>query len=202
MRYGLQAGPTTYPVSEAELADLLRLDSYEDPTFKFTLHTATQAVIAYTGRALLEQTYTIQFDGYPGVGTETRGLDQLRTVPYRWIELPYPPLISVQSVKIVDQEGDEDVIPSTDYRLDLINQPGRINFKGYFPNIGRNEFLTIEYTAGYGDKAQDVPFGIRQSILMTAAYLYEHRGDCESGESAIMQSGAGAALIPYKIMRL
>jgi uncharacterized phiE125 gp8 family phage protein len=110
--------------------------------------------------------------------------------------------MSVEAVKVIDQDGDEDIIPATDYRIDTINQPGRINFKRSFPNIGRNEFLVIEYTAGYGDKAQDVPFGIRQAILMTAAYLYEHRGDCESGESAIMQSGAGAALIPYKIMRL
>ena len=202
MRYGLKPGPTTYPVSEAELADLLRLDSYEDPTFKFSLHTATQAVIAYTGRALLEQTYTIQFEGYPGIGTETAGLDRLYRIPQRWIELPYPPLISVESVKIVDPQGDEDVIPSTDYRIDTINEPGRINFKGYWPNIGRNDFLTIEYTAGYGDNPNDVPFGIRQGILMTAAYLYEHRGDCESGASAITQSGAAAALIPYKIMRL
>ena len=202
MQYGLQPGPTTYPVSEAELADLLRLDSYEDPTFKFLLHTATQSVIAYTGRALLEQTFKIQFEGYPGAGTETLGLDRLRLVPNRWIELPYPPLMSVETVKIVDQEGAEEVIPATDYRVDTINQPGRLNFKGYWPNLGRYDLMVIEYTAGYGEKAQDVPFGIRQAILMTAAYLYEHRGDCESGASAIMQSGAGAALIPYRIMRL
>jgi uncharacterized phiE125 gp8 family phage protein len=202
MRYGLKSGPRTYPVSEAELADLLRLDSYEDPTFKFILHTATEAVIAYTGRALLEQTFTIQFEGYPGTGTETLGLDRLYLVPNKWIELPYPPLISVQSVKIVDQNGDEDVIPSTDYRLDLINEPGRLNFKGYWPNMGTDDFLTIAYTAGYGDNPNDVPFGIRHGILMTAAYLYEHRGDCESGAAALMQSGASSVLTPYRIMRL
>lgn len=202
MRYGLRAGPTTYPVSEAELADLLRLDSYEDPTFKFLLQTATEAVIAYTGRALLEQSYTIQYEGYPGKGTKTLGLDQLRLVPDRWIELPYPPLMTVESVKVVDVDGDETIVPPEQYRLDLINQPGRINFKGNYPAINDTEFLVIEYTAGYGDNPNDVPAAIRHAILMTAAYLYEHRGDCESGESALLQSGAGKVLIPYRIMRL
>jgi uncharacterized phiE125 gp8 family phage protein len=201
MRYAIKAGPTTYPVSEAELADWLKVDNYQDPKFLFALESATQSVISYLGRALLEQEYTIQFQNYPGKGTITGGLDRLRLVPDEWIDLPYPPLISVEEVRIEREDGEVEVIDPMDYRIDLISQPGRITFKRRYPAMNEGDFLSIDYIAGYGDKAQDVPFGIRQAIIIAAAYAYEHFGQCEAG-SVIMDSGAAAALIPYKVMRL
>jgi len=201
MHYGLKAGPTTYPVSEAELADLLRLDDYQEPTLKFLLESAVSSAIAYTGRAFLEQTYTIQWDGYPGKGTPTKGIDVLHRIPDEWIELPYPPLLSVESVKTIDRDGLETLIDPTEYVLDLINQPGRLRFKNGYPALYSGDRLVIDYTAGYGDSPHDVPYAIRHGILVAAGYMYEHRGEC-SAASALMDSGAAQILQPYRMMRL
>lgn len=201
MRYTLKQGSTTYPVSEAELADLLALDDYTDPLLRILLQSATSAVIAFLGRALLNQTFTIQWDGYPGYGTTTGGLDPLRPVPVEWVELPYPPLVSIQSVKLVDRDGDEETIPTSDLAIDTINEPGRFRFKSGIPQLPHGTRLLVEYTGGYGEDPEAVPFAIRHAILQAAGYMYEHRGECEAS-SAIKQSGAAATLVPFRMMRL
>lgn len=201
MRYTLKQGPTFYPVSEAELADLLVLDTYTDPLLRILLQTATQAVIAFTGRALLNQAFTIQWDGFPGFGTPTGGLDPLRRVRVEWIELPYPSLVSIQSVKFIDRDGDEEVIDLADIAVDTIYEPGRFRFRGGTPHLTHDVRLLVQYTAGYGTDPEAVPFGIRHAILQAAGYLYEHRGECDAG-SAITKSGAAATLVPYRMMRL
>jgi len=199
MRYTVKGGPTTYPVSEEELAAWLRIDGpCNDPKFLFALETATQAVISYSGRALLEQDYTIQFDEYPGTGTKTLGLDKQMLRPDEWVELPYPPLIEVVQVTTTDVDGNVTIVPSTDYRVDNFSEPGRLQF--YTFPVGYRDLLTVTYKAGYGSRDQ-VPFGIRQAVLTAAAYAYEHFGQCDAG-SIIQESGAAALLIPYRMMRL
>jgi uncharacterized phiE125 gp8 family phage protein len=199
MRYTVKGGPTTYPVSEEELAAWLRIEGpCNDPKFLFALETATQAVISYSGRAMLEQEYSIQFDEYPGTGTKTLGLERLDLRPVEWIDLPYPPLISVDQVSTKDVDGNVTVIPSSEYRVDDFSEPGRLQFYGNPVNF--RDLLTITYKAGYGSR-DDVPFGMRQAVLTAAAYAYDHFGQCDAG-SIIQESGAAALLIPYRMMRL
>jgi uncharacterized phiE125 gp8 family phage protein len=201
MRYTLKQGQTTYPVSEAELADLLALDNYTDPLLRILLHSATQAAIAFTGRAFLNQQFTIQWDGYPGYGTETGGLDSLRRVPAEWVELPYAPLVSVQSVKFIDLDGVETVIDLSELVIDTLHQPGRIKFRKGAPVLSNNTRMVVEYTSGYGEDPEAVPFNLRFAILQAAGYMYEHRGEC-TADSAITKSGAAATLVPFRMMRL
>jgi uncharacterized phiE125 gp8 family phage protein len=201
MRYTLKQGPTTYPVSEAELADLLALDNYTDPLLRILLHSANTAAISFTGRAFLNQEFTIQWDGYPGFGTETGGLDMLRRVPAEWVELPYAPLVSIQSVKFIDLDGLETVIDLSELVIDTINEPGRFKFRRGAPVLPSNTRMVVEYTSGYGEDPEGVPFAIRLAVLQAAGYLYEHRGEC-TADSAITKSGAAAALMPFRMMRL
>ena len=202
MRYTLKQGPTTYPVSEAELADLLALDDYTEPMLRILLQSATSAAIAFTGRAFLNQEFVVQWDGYPGYGTQTGGLDSLRRVPVEWVELPYAaPLVSVDSVSFVDLDNEELVIPLDELVVDTINEPGRFKFRRGLPLLKTDTRMIVEYTAGYGVNPEDVPFAIRHAILQAAGYMYEHRGECEAG-SAITKSGAAATLTPFRMMRL
>lgn len=201
MKYRLNAAQTTYPVSEAELVDLLRLDDYTDPNLKFMLHSATDAVIGFIGRSLLKQEYTIQWDGFPGKGTETGGLESLRLVPDAWISLPYGPLIAVKSVTVIDLDGNVETTPSTDYVVDNLTAPGRLRFPYGFSAIIERTRLQIVYDAGYGENPEDVPHAIRYGILIAAGYLYEHRGECSAG-SAITDSGAAKVLQPYRMLHL
>lgn len=202
MRYTLrQTGNCKHPVSEAELADLLVVSDYKDPTFAFILQSATSAAMAYTGRAFINQEFTVQWDGYPSIGTATGGLDSLRKIPMSWIELPYPPLVQIQSIKIIDRMGEVEEIDLDEITVDTIHEPGRFAFRKGWINIPDESRLQVNYKAGYGENADDVPFAIKHAILQIAGYMYEHRGQCDAG-SALKDSGALAALSPFRIGRL
>lgn len=198
MDYGLKKGQTTYPVSEAELADWIRVNDYQDPVFRMILMSATEAAQSYTRRAFLEQEFTILFDGYPGYGTSTGGLDVLRKVPFDEIKLPFAPLIEVDSVKIIRRYGGEETIGSDEYRINTLKEPGTIKFISGKPVLTNDDQLQVEYRSGFGDSPHDVPLTIRLAILQAAGYLYEHRGDC-SPENALFNSGAASSLISYRV---
>jgi uncharacterized phiE125 gp8 family phage protein len=191
--YSVQLDPVVSPVTPAELSSWLRLDDPADPALPILLESATQNAINFTGRSFIEQTVIVQYDGYPGVGTPTGGLDMLRPIPYEWIVLPYSPLVSVEEVSIVDEEGDSEIVDPEDYRVDI--RGSRINFKGTFPAIDTKNFLVIEYKAGFGG-ACDVPAGIKIGIMKIAGWSYEHRGDCDPGSAP----EAYRDLIPYRVM--
>jgi hypothetical protein len=43
-----------------------------------------------------------------------------------------------------------------------------------------------------------VPTAIKTAIMMIAAFMYEHRGQCDAND-AIKKSGAANLLRPYKV---
>jgi len=184
------------PVSTSELGAWLRLDSDEQTSLvlPILLEAATKTAMDYCNRSFLEQTVRVRYDGFPGYGTETKGLDALIRQPFYWITLPYTPLISVDAVRIIDQNGNAEIVPATDYEVDLAG--GRINFKKFFPAFSDDEILEIEYTAGYGTEGCDIPAGIKMGIMKIAAYSYEHRGDCDP----VSQPSQFRDLLAYKVM--
>jgi uncharacterized phiE125 gp8 family phage protein len=76
-------------------------------------------------------------------------------------------------------------------------KPAAIQFTDIATYDSDNYALEIDYIAGYGTNQNDVPMPIRDGILMTAAYISEHRG-C-SAASALEMSGAKMLLSPYAI---
>lgn len=79
-----------------------------------------------------------------------------------------------------------------------INVPGRVQLRsGYSWPTHRNfSSFWVEFIAGYGDAATDVPEGLKQGILQLLSHLYENRGAEE------IPKGLKALFWPYKIMRL
>jgi uncharacterized phiE125 gp8 family phage protein len=167
------------PVTTDDLGAWLRLDSDEltSPILPYLLESATQTAMNYTNRSFLTQTVKVRWDGFPGYGTTTQGLDPIRRKDYYWITLPYTPLISVTAARIIDDENNIEVIPSADYQVDV--EGGRINFQNFLPAYSKKEILEIEYLAGYGSENCDIPAAIKIGIMKIAAWSYEHRGDCD-----------------------
>ena len=77
--------PVTRPVSLDRVKRSLGLDNVRDfdTTLQELIQAATNAVQNDLGRCLIETTYTLYLDRWPG----------------REIQLPYPPLISVSHIK-------------------------------------------------------------------------------------------------------
>lgn len=120
------------------------------------------------------------------------------------IQLPRPPLISVDEVVTVSRDGTETVMDADNYLVDVISQPGRVIFNNGIPGITNTIFDTvyatspypvirIKFTAGYGDDGESVPPQIKQGILQCFGHLYENR------ESQQMPPEAISLLMPYKV---
>ena len=98
------------------------------------------------------------------------------------MHLPYPTLQSVESVKYIDINGDEQTLSEPDYYHVVTNDdPGYIKkrFDACYPELdyGNPDAISIEYTAGYGDTANDVPEDIRHALKLMITNYYEQRGD-------------------------
>ncbi len=150
--------PAIEPVTLAELITFGRLDSgVEDTMLEGFLEAARQATESYLGRALIEQSITMKMDWWPG------------TV----VELPRPPLISITKVATLDEDDTETTYSSDNYYVITEGIPGKIILKQSVTapqNTDRNYGgYLIEFKAGYGTMANDVPRPIREGIMLWAA---------------------------------
>ena len=186
----------TYPLTEvepvvtnAELADWLGVDA-TDPLLPIFATSATSAAIEYLQSELISRTRKVIYQEWPGVGTDTSPTISRNNInSLRYIDLPYARLISVQSVLIGG-------VATTDYKQ-VDNLPAQLYFDTYAAIYENGDpVLVVNYTAGYG-LISAVPQAIKSAVSMLAAYMYDHRGSCDSA-SALAQSGAAMALSPYR----
>lgn len=123
----------------------------------------------WLGRAIGEQILEARLDRFP---TE------------RTIDLPYPPVAAIVSVKYLDADGVEQTVASGDYSLagaKLALRSGKD-----WPSTGDDiEAVRVRYDAGY----ETVPDNIKSAILLVTGDQYRHR------DSAPELSAAATALI-------
>jgi uncharacterized phiE125 gp8 family phage protein len=187
-------------VSSASLAAYLRLDSADDPTLTGTLIVATQLVTDYLNLSLLRRAFNLVYSFWPMQGSAAYGLSGRENAPAASVMLPYAAFetVTVERVSLYAED-------TADFRV-LSTAPAAVEFIGgvYTGGAGDDEdAILIEYTAGFeptGNSGTDdngVPEPIKQAILMIAAYLFAHRGACDTG-NAITASGASVLLYPFR----
>lgn len=179
--------PTAEPVSIEQVRRHCRIDSHADDDLLTGYLTAARVMAeGYLSRALLTQTLLWTARPSPELGDHVR----LRGA----LELPRAPVQSILSVTTLDRLGNSTTIaaatlpiaapgPIIGYVADLALEPATLL-------IGRDTVLTggfiaartdllhlqVSMVAGY-EAAADVPSPITLAIMMTTAFLYEHRGD-------------------------
>jgi len=153
----------TEPVSLDRVKRSLGLDNVRDfdTTLQELIKSATNAVSNDLGRALTTTVYTLHLDRWPG----------------REIQLPYPPLISVDSVKYYgDTTETLDTFSSGSYTVSTGGDPGVIwlNEDEDWPDLmDRPSPIEVQFQAGYGAETDDVPAAIQAAVTMTAAYFFD-----------------------------
>lgn len=157
-------GPAIEPVSLAEaLVQCRAMAGVEDAWFNDAIRAAREEAENTQWRAFITQTWDLWFDGFP-------------TMP---IDIPRPPLVSVQSVSVYDIANAETVVPVADYFVDRSTEPGRIAFSygATWPVIEPRELSTVRvrFACGYGMFATDVPRYVKLAILLYIGYMYENR---------------------------
>jgi hypothetical protein len=177
----MQATPqtdTVSPVTPSELAGLIGVDA-SDPLLPGLLIAATDAAIRYINLDILPRDWV----GIVPVPESARPQLSPYIDPTATFELPYTGLMSVNSV--TDADGN-----ALDYSVQGKRRPARITVHAWdFLNE-----ISIEYRAGL----DVVPGAIKTAIQMLAAYLYDHRGDCDA-DQGLKKSGAMMLLRPYRV---
>ncbi|MFH1158057.1 MAG: head-tail connector protein [Pseudomonadota bacterium] len=200
--------PASEPLTLAEIKTFLRIDySNDDVLVTDLISSARQLCESATGRSLITRSYSLFLDLWPdasitewwdGVREGADVGDKMRRLP-----LPKPPLLSVTLIKVFAADNTSADFPSVNYYVDTAGIPGRIVLTqgAAAPSPGRAaNGIEIQFTAGYGAAAQNVPALLRQGMKQVIAHLYEHRGD--SADQALLASGASVIFQSYRVMSL
>ena len=179
---------TVSPVPLADALEFASLPGPTDPLMEALLIAATDAVINYIGFDLLTREWTLTHWDWPTYGTlAARNLGQPTGSFAREISLPYARNATVVSVTSYGEP-----------QLTFTNRGRSIVLRGSDRDGFNDEpAIVVVYEAGFGADPSDVPAQIRQAILMLAAWLYEHRGQCDAPDG-VQKSGAASILTPWR----
>lgn len=196
--------PTVEPVTVAEAKVQCRVDISDDDSFIQSLITAArQHVESRTNRSLLQQTWKVSFDRFPGYQPWNLGSPfapvvgrQFATeyVAGRYMQppllLPRPRLIEVLSLEYYDIGGNLQTLDPSAYVVGGDAEPATIfpvPFTWWPATIwGRPDAVQVTYTAGYGTTADTVPEALKLAIRGLVAHWYENR------ESSVLTNSSNA----------
>lgn len=207
------AAPAIEPCTEMELRTYLKMGETElpdEPALAF-ITMAREFIEEMTGLALIEQTWQLHLDRWPGYmdqwwdGVRETSITELSSGPAKILTFPRMPLIEILSVKVYDEaDAEKEISVSSTFTVDAVSRPGRLSLKRgqFWPATTRElKAICIEYTAGFGDSAADVPATLRSAVLLFAAYIHEHRGECDMRE-AYEKSGANSLTRTFAVRGL
>lgn len=186
----------TKPISLAEAKAHCRVDhSDDDATITFLIQVATEyldAAAGWLGVALISQTWDLVVDAFPAPSAPPCCAPVTPSgSPSAAIELPWPPLQSVTSVKYVDVDGVQQTMPALDYMVDTVSKPGWVIPVTAWPSTKAvANAVEIRFVAGFGAASTDVPATIRSAILLLVGHWYENR------EAVLAQYEGSATALP------
>jgi uncharacterized phiE125 gp8 family phage protein len=112
-----------------------------------------------TGRAFIHQDWRVSQDRFCGE-----------------IRLPKAPLVQVLSVKYYDANNVQQTLPTSEYQVDGVSEPGRILLaagKSWPSTFARVNAVTVDYRVGYGATHEAVPGDVKSYILGMLALRFD-----------------------------
>ncbi len=117
------------------------------------------------------------------------------------VVLPRNPVISVDSVRYADTNGDMQTLAPSEYQTDLLTRPARIVPKrfGFWPTLDvvTPNAVQVTFTAGYADDDL-IPMRYRHAMRLLVAHWYTNRVPFGDG----INSASTTADIPNGITSL
>ena len=158
--------PVMEPISLTEAKAHLRVTESVDDTYIADLITmATRVAQVWQNRQLVNATWVAKYDRFPRSDDDP-------------IPLPYPPLVSVASITYLDTDGNSQTWATTEYNVHIGALRGLVKtaFEKSYPDTRDTpEAVTVQFVAGYGAAATDVPYTTRQGIKLLVSQFFEHR---------------------------
>lgn len=169
----IETVPSIEPVTLYEAKMQLRIDESPDATHRDEeyitglIKTARQWCEGFQNRAYITQTWDLYLDAFPNED---------------YIEIPLPPLQSIEHLKYKDTSGTLQTWTNTNYIVDTNREPGRVSLAygiSWPSTYAEIQAVQIQFKAGYGDAASAVPENIKTAIKLKLTDLYENRGDAD-----------------------
>lgn len=192
----LITAPGAEPVTLAEAKDHLRLDHALDDTKVNALITAARQYIEeQCWRGLVTQTWELVGSTFPD--------DACLPAERQGFLLPMGNLVSVASLKYIDQNGVEQTMTPGDYTVDAVSVPGRLRLaygKSWPSYRYQWDAVRIRYVVGWAVDA--VPQPIKQALQLLVAQMYENRTPEVTGTIVSKVSISFENLLrPYRLVR-
>jgi uncharacterized phiE125 gp8 family phage protein len=167
----VDTGAVTAPVTLAEFKAHARIyHSEDDSALPDTILAATQVIENETRRALITRAFSYRLEAFPENGE---------------IVLPRSPFVAVTSITYNDPAGATQTLNTSYFLSYAVNMIGRVQLKKNqaWPATENNGGLdvTVNFTAGFGAAAANVPLALRFCVLLQAAHMYEHRTSVNVG---------------------
>ena len=164
--------PAIEPLSLADAKNYLRVEVSEDDDLINDLIVAARIECEHrTGRSFILQKWRLTLDSLGGSALSFGGFTPL--------QLPRSPLISIESINFVGQNGQNTVL-DLDNLVIAPGTPGLIapRYGNFWPfTLPQISSVAIEYTAGFGPTPSDIPKNIIQAIRILTAHYYENRSE-------------------------
>ena len=172
----VHAAPSVEPITLTEAKAYMKVDYTNDDTLieDVLIPSARQMVEKMINKSLITQTLKAYYTSFGEV-----------------VHLPYSPVQSVSSVKRIQQNTSTTLTVDSDYYVQgldekflIISSPYSFSHLGHSPSDSLTATeLQVEYIAGYGAAASDVPAIIKEAIRKIVAFNYENRNEDEAGLS-------------------
>jgi uncharacterized phiE125 gp8 family phage protein len=181
--------PAAEPVTLAEVKSQRNITG-NDHNAELTrlISAARQYVENYTGRALITQTWDLFLDKFE-----------------KKIELPFPVLQSVTTVKYTDTGGVQQTLSNTLYTVVTNSEPGYIvpAYLEDWPDVREvPDAVEIQFVAGYGAASTDIPQDLRHAVLLLIGTWNENTEDVQPFNMNQIPFGVKSLLDPHRMFRV
>lgn len=179
--------PPYEPITRAQAKLWCRIDSDitdQDAVIDLLIKSMREYAENLTGRVFVQRTFQLVLPSYQILRIDGHS----RT----GIEIPYPPLVSVESITYVDTDGTVTVLPTADYDVHTWREPGIVveEWSSTWPSFrGEPDAIRVNFTAGYSvgsppDEAayqENIPDALKVWMQARISTLYENREQFEIG---------------------
>lgn len=179
--------PAAEPVPVTDLKYYCKiLTTKEDPVIESMGKTARLLCEKYMAKAITKKVLVMIFDGWaPGM-----------------FDIPYPPLIAVDSIKAYDLNDNESTVATSVYSVETGAHPGRVFLKNgqvWPAQLRPYNSMRVQFQCGLAD-ATTADDAIKQAIKEQVADMYQNRGD--SDKSGKLCPNALILLQPLRLVKM
>ncbi|MEO0729319.1 MAG: head-tail connector protein [Pseudomonadota bacterium] len=175
--------PAVEPISLAEAKAFLRVDAdAEDTLIDSLIVTSRLHVEAALDLALITQSWRLT----------AHASDASHTIQLH-------PVVAVTGTVSIDADGNETPVGTGEVDIDLDQRPARICIRAAANAVK----VGVDFDAGFGATADDVPAPIRHALLQLVAHWFEHREPVAIGtDAARIPDSVSALLAPYRAIQI